>query len=92
MPDKRKTATDRGPRPGADRDRKHESPRDEGGGPPSRDRNHAVGTPSPDDERGGAGEDARVSGRDRRQGRRTKDAVREVGESGYANNDKVPDR
>ena len=91
MADKQKPATDHGTTPGADRDRKHESPQEDGH-EPSRDENHAVATPSPDDRRSGQGEDAHVSERDQRQGRRTKDVVRDNGESGYADDDKVPDR
>ncbi len=81
------------PTPGADRDRKHESgSKKKQRDAPAREENHAVPTPSPDDKRGGQGEDARVSERDQRQGRRTKDAARVVGESGYASDDTVPDR
>ena len=92
MADKQKKVdTDRDPTPGADRDRKSEPGPEARHGDPARRGNHAVATPSPDDRRGGQGEDARVSSRDQRQGRRTKEATRESGESGYANNDNVPD-
>jgi hypothetical protein len=77
--------------PGADRDHKHESGSKQRGDQ-AREENHPVATPSPGDKRGGQGEDARVSERDQRQGRRIKDATRVVGESGYASDDTVPDR
>ena len=91
MADKQKVDTSRDPTPGADRDRKSEPGPDARHGNPARRGNHAVATPSPDDRRGGQGQDAHVSSRDQRQGRRTKEATREIGEPGYANNDKVPD-
>jgi len=91
MADKKKVDADRDPLPGADRDRKSEPGPDARRGNPAPHGNHAVATPSPDDRRGGQGQDARVSRRDQRQGRRTKEATRESGESGYANNDNVPD-
>jgi hypothetical protein len=78
--------------PGADRDRKHESGPKEQRDDHAREENHPAATPSPGDKRGDQGEDARVSERDQRQGRRTKDATRIVGESGYASEETVPDR
>ncbi len=91
MADKQKVDTDRGPTPGADRDRKSEPGPEARHGDPARRGNHAVATPSPDEKRGGQGQDAHVSSRDQRQGRRTKEAERSTGESGYASNDNVPD-
>lgn len=92
MADKQKKGNSgRDPTPGADRDRKSEPGPDARRGDPARRGNHAVATPSPDDERSGQGQDAHVSSRDQRQGRRTKEAEHDTGESGYASNDNVPD-
>ena len=91
MADKQKVGTDSGPTPGADRHRKSEPWPEARHGNPARRGNHAVATPSPDEKRSGQGQDAHVSSRDQRQGRLTKEAERDTGESGYANSDNVPD-